>query len=112
MIISSSLSILASNCVFEETMQGSAISYMMFLLYYRSPECSDHFYWNLLVKNNFTQQNSSQILNFNLNILNFIPEENEATKRTFTISLSYLSINILTLITSIILIGENFSCFY
>lgn len=96
MIAISSMSITAHNCGFEDAMEELPIYYMMFLLYFRTFECSDEFEWKSL-KVKETKGPS---------ILKYIPQENTATKRTHAISLSYLILNILLLFSSILLLSE------
>lgn len=100
MIIISSISLIAGNCSFEEEMEESTRLYMMFLLYFRTYDCSDDFEWKKLKVNNTKK----------LDILNFMPQENSATRRTESLSISYLILNILLLLSSFSLLCK-FSSF-
>lgn len=95
MIILSTMSIAAGNCNFEEEIEESPVLYLIFLLYFRTYGCADSFVWKEL-----------KIKNSNESILDFMPRENGATRRTQALSAIYLIFNILLLVSSLLLLGE------
>lgn len=99
MITLSSISLVTHNCEFEEEMSESPGTFMMFLLYFRTHECSDTFSWKYLGVKSKKEKNE-------LNFLEYLPEENEATRRTHALSLTYLIFNILLFLSCSLLLGE------
>ncbi|CRL02931.1 CLUMA_CG015810, isoform A [Clunio marinus] len=83
--------ILAYFCMFYETMLSTPLSYMTFLLYFRSSECESSISWTNLGVPNIQQQPN-------------MPEETSAVFRTFIFAISYVTLNGLLLITSIMLL--------
>ncbi|KAG5678660.1 hypothetical protein PVAND_008315 [Polypedilum vanderplanki] len=93
MITLSILSISAYHCEYEEEMMKSPVSYMLFLIYFRSIECSDHFSWKHLRISKLPRNGTL--------ILNNMPTENTATSRTHALAHAYLVLNIFLLVATL-----------
>lgn len=92
MIVLSSFAIAAYSCSFENAMEKRPVTYMLSLLYFRGPECSRNIKWHSL-----------GVFSPNLEAVK-LPEVSAATSRTFTLSILYLIINVLLVMTSIVLL--------
>lgn len=74
-------------------MTDKPVAYMMYLLYFRSDRCYSYFSWYNL-----------GVWATNLPDSGYLPSETAAAVRTFGLALTYLVINGLLLITSIVLL--------
>lgn len=88
------LAILAYNCVFRSFMQKTPLSYMWYLLYFKSSKCDRSIYWYFLgvYDSSFIDPG--------------VPDETVAVFRTFILACFYFAVSVLLLITSIQLLRK------
>lgn len=92
LIVLSIMSMTAYSCGFDFKL--SSVTYMLYLIYYRSGRCHSEINWGVLG------------VNRNVSVELHASPETEAVFRTFIFSLSYLILSILLVITCVLALCE------
>lgn len=95
MILLSVLAMLAYNCHLTRVMTVNPVTYMLYLLYFRSSRCRQYIDWYAL---GVYDTSLSQPV---------VPEETFLVLRTSILSSIYFFVNVLMLITSIMLLRKS-----
>lgn len=93
LIVLATMSLMAYGCSFN--FKTSQVTYMMFLIYYRTARCYDGVHWPALTGNN------------NLFPQPTMPSESDAVFRTLMFSVGYLVLSIFLVIVSVLALGES-----
>lgn len=95
MTLLSMCSIIAYNCHFHDGLIQSPEGYMFHLVYFRSHHCNSFIDWSVVTENmkNLVEPE--------------LPHETEPVTRTFWIAVCQLIVNLLLVLTSLSMIGEN-----
>jgi hypothetical protein len=97
MAILSICSMLAYNCHLHEELKRFPIGAVFFLVYFRSDVCDGNLDWTVL-----------GISSESLSVEPQMPQEIHSVSRTYSIAIIQLVVNILLVVTSAVMLGEQF----